>query len=199
MNSELLWPGFWPGLSRLEPILPCSALRKGSNMLCCCDKTHDNSQDAFCLSVCLSSATLPALSLPLRCIPMFVPNNRGLSSTAHWHLIHLSNHAAAFLRALHHSQLSVKYNPTISANIWSTHSACSTESPKTGGSSGLCTSLRLCHLSQILTPSWLPNSLLPLLCCCKTRSMTLFAFTLCLSHSSPGTVPHQPPQSQVKH
>ena len=96
--------------------MPCSALRKGSNMLCCCDKTHDNSQGAFCLSVCLSGATLPALSLPLRYIPMFVPNNRGLSSTAHWHVIHLSNHAAAFLRALHHSQLSVKYNPTISAN-----------------------------------------------------------------------------------
>lgn len=50
-TGELLWPGFWPGLSRLEPILPCSALRKGSNMLCCYDKTHDNSQDASCLSV----------------------------------------------------------------------------------------------------------------------------------------------------
>lgn len=106
----------------------------------------------------------------------------------HWHLIHLCNHAIALLRALHHSPQPVKYNPTISASkalkylhppaqLAQQHPPTPPYVPVTGDLfpqiNPAGTSLPLCHLSQILTTSWLPNSLLPLLCCCKTGSLTI--------------------------
>lgn len=135
-TGELLWPGFWPGSSWLEPILPCTSLRR--DPMCSAVVTRPVTTHRMS-AACVSSATLAAPSLPLRCIPMFASDNQGLSSTAH-----TGASPAMPLPSREHYIIPNCLLNTIQLfqqirllNIRATHPACSTESPNTGGSSEL--------------------------------------------------------------